>query len=334
MDSRRIRLYAAALSLSLMLAGLNGRAAAKAAAFDPLPIDDSPGLPAPQEYYLPDGVGYEDESLSVRIEKTRAYDTDILLAYVTVADASQIRTAMAGRYGSTRVVLPRVLSERMNAVFAVNGDFFNYRPTGYLVRQGELYRDRPDKAYDLLIIDDHGDFTVIQDPTEEKIRGFTGTIVNTFNFGPALILDGEKVLPVKIFDGGTMKKTQRMAACQTGPLSYLFVATEGPENKGSLGLTLEELIDFLAGLGGIRTAYNLDGGSSSSMVLGGEKINALSARKTRSVCDILYFSTLVTGSRAAADTAESSAQGQADGPAFGSGAGRKRASSSAEETGE
>ena len=43
---------------------------------------------------------------------------------------------------------------------------------------------------------------------------------------------------------------------------------------------------------GAKTAYNLDGGSSSAIVLGGEKINALSAGKVRPLCDILYFSTL------------------------------------------
>ena len=44
---------------------------------------------------------------------------------------------------------------------------------------------------------------------------------------------------------------------------------------------------------GCQYAYNLDGGSSSTMVLNNEKINALSTHKVRSICDILYFATLV-----------------------------------------
>lgn len=39
-------------------------------------------------------------------------------------------------------------------------------------------------------------------------------------------------------------------------------------------------------------AYNLDGGSSSTIVLNNKKINALSSGKTRSVSDIIYFGTL------------------------------------------
>ena len=256
-----------------------------------LPIDDTPGLAAGAENYLPEHGGYEDETLKVRIESMRAYDTNILIAYVEIADPSQIRTAMAGPYGSTTTAAGSKLAARANAVFAVNGDYFNYRKTGYLVRQGKLYRNRPDSEYDMLIIDDKGDFTIIQDPTAEKIDAFEGTIVNSFNFGPALVIDGEKVLPVKRMEAGVTKKTQRMAACQMGPLSYMFVATEGPENTDSVGLTMEEMVELTHELGA-ETAYNLDGGSSSAMVLGGEKINALSAGKVRPLCDILYFSTL------------------------------------------
>ena len=257
-----------------------------------LPIDNSPGIPGIPDAFLPDDAGYEDETLRVRIENTRAYDTNIMLIYVDVADPSQIRTAMADRYGSTRVVYPEILAERSNAVLAVNGDFFSYNQKGYLVRQGQLYRTKADELFDILIIDENGDFHIIQDPTNEKVEAFDGQIINSFNFGPALILDGVPQLPTKRIDGGTYKKTQRMAACQLGHLSYLFVATEGPENAGSLGLTAEELIHFLEELK-VPTAYNLDGGSSTSVVLGGKKINGLSNKKKRTLCDILYFSTLI-----------------------------------------
>ena len=88
------------------------------------------------------------------------------------------------------------------------------------------------------------------------------------------------------------KPTQRMVIGQDGPLSYLCVATEGPENPGSVGLTLAQTAELMQSLG-CQTAYNLDGGSSSTMVLGNEKINAHSSHKVRAICDILYFATLV-----------------------------------------
>ena len=287
--------------LLLILLAFGAGCAAEETRFAPLPVDDSPGLVAPESAYLPEEKGYEDDSLHVRIETDRAYETDIMLAYVRIAHPSQMRTTMAGRYGTTKVASPSVLAKRVNAVLAVNGDFFNYRNSGYLVRQGVLLRDNPSVRHDLLIIDENGDFVVIEEPTPEKIAEYTGTIVNSFNFGPALITGGKRI-PVKLTDKGAKKKAQRVAACQTGPLSYLFIATCGPENYGSEGLTLEEFSEYVGGLKGIETAYNLDGGASSAIVLQGVKINT---RKVRELCDMIYFSTLIP-----AETAE---EGEASG---------------------
>ena len=55
------------------------------------------GLPLESGY---DGLSYRDDTITVTVEETRAYDTTILIARVTISDPSQIRTAMAGRYGS------------------------------------------------------------------------------------------------------------------------------------------------------------------------------------------------------------------------------------------
>lgn len=279
---------AAAGILSFMLL-LGGCALAE---FEPLPVDDSPAPKAKAENYLPEFGGYQDESLSVCIETTRAYDTTITIARVKISHPSQMRTAMADKYGSTRSALPRIITKRTNSVFAVNGDFFNFHTKGYLVRQGKLYRDNPKPEMDMLVVDDKGDFHVIIDPTAEKIAAFEGTMVNTFTFGPALLVDGQPVADNYQDDIGYDKKTQRMVMAQDGPLSYVFVATEGPENKGSVGLTIPELMEFVAGLN-VHTAYNLDGGSSSAMLLGNDKINSLSSGKVRPLCDILYFATLV-----------------------------------------
>ena len=279
------------LAVFVILAMLLGACCALAeAAYTPLELDAASGPKPNAANYLPDNAGYEDSSLRVTIETMRQHETNILVARVKIADPSQIRTAMAGRYGQTGGSFPQVVAKRANAVFAINGDYFNYRSTGHLVRQGQTYRSRPDTDLDTLIIDENGDFTIIKDPTKEAIAAFEGTIINSFNFGPALIIDGEKVLPVKKMEAGVTNKTQRMAVAQAGPLEYVCVATEGPENEGSVGLTIEELIEFMHGLG-VKQAYNLDGGSSSAMILAGEKINSLSTGKKRTVGDILYFVT-------------------------------------------
>jgi len=265
---------------------------AAAEGFTPLPLEAEAGPVVPKENYSADGMSYKDESISVRIEEFREYDTTILAAYIDIVDPSQLRTAMAHRYGSKRTAIGRVLSKRSNAVLAVNGDFFSFHNEGYLVRQGVLYRDRTNATYDILIIDDKGDFHIIVDPTEEAAHGFEGNIINSFNFGPALVIDGEIITTTKEMTVGLYKPTQRMGIAQLGPLSYMCIATEGPENKDSVGLTVAQFAQLMKDRGAIM-AYNLDGGSSSAMMFNDQKINALSTNKTRPICDILYFATLV-----------------------------------------
>ena len=254
----------------------------------PLPVDDSAGNPPDAAAYLPDDAGYLDASLSVTIQKTRAYDTEILLAAVRVADPSQIRTAMASRYGSNSTAFGTSIAKRKNAVLAINGDFFSIHNNGYLVRQGKTYRNLPDGQTDVLIIDDQGDFHIYPKATAEALAAFTGVAINTFNFGPALIVDGAPCVALDHDEAAPDKLAQRICIAQTGPLAYLCVATEGPENEGSKGLTLEQFVEFLTAQGCVN-AYNLDGGSSSTVVLNNRKINALSTGKTRPLSDIIYF---------------------------------------------
>lgn len=269
--------------------------AGSALALAPIPLEAESGPFPSERYYFADGTGYQDESIEVRIERVRAYETDVTIARVRIADPSQIRTAMAGRYGSTAAVRPDKLAQRANAVLACNGDYFCYNTAGYLVRQGVTYREGAKRTYDMLIIDESGDFAIIIDPTKAKVQEYIvngGTIVNSFNFGPALVKDYDIVNTTKRQDCGVNKKTQRMGVGQTGPLEYVLVATEGPENPGSKGLTIPEFARLMYNLGAVQ-AYNMDGGSSTAMMLGSRKINAPDSNKVRTVCDILYFATLV-----------------------------------------
>ena len=264
------------------------------------PIDyqaDAPYAPN-KDCYLPDKGGYVDPSISVRIETMRAYDTTIQLTWVQIADATQLRAELAKPYPSKANVRGDTLAKRVGAVLAINDDWFMHRKEGFIVRNGEVLRENYSELYDCLIIDDKGDLHIILEPTEEKIKAFEGNIVQALAFGPGLVMDGVKREDFEADGPGILKEctpqkeTQRIALCQMGPLSYLIVATEGPENKGSTGLTMDEFAQLCYDLGAIQ-AFNLDGGSSSTVVLDNKKINSLSTGKIRSIGGILYFVTAV-----------------------------------------
>ncbi|TPX04197.1 phosphodiester glycosidase family protein, partial [Schumannella luteola] len=67
----------------------------------------------------------------------------------------------------------------------------------------------------------------------------------------------------------------------------VFVVVDGRQAGYSAGVTLTDLADIMISLGA-TTAYNLDGGGSSTMYFGGEVINSPSNGGERGTSDILY----------------------------------------------
>ena len=261
------------------------------------PLDylaDSPYAPH-EEDFLPDGAGYLDPSISVRVERTRAYNSGITLVWVQIADPSQLRSGSAAPYPSKAQTSVDVMARRCLAVLAVNGDNFLYRRKGYIVRNGDVLRDKYDKdPLDTLIIDSNGDFTILQSPTQADFEAFDGRIMQTFAFGPGLVINGEKTEALNNSECSPRKRTQRIALAQMDHLSYLIIATDGPDEPNSTGLTLNEFAQLVYDLHPVN-AYNMDGGSSSNVVLHYEKINASTKKKFRSLCDTLYFATALPG---------------------------------------
>ena len=291
---RCLRLSAALL---LVLALLSGHALA----FDPIPYEMAPAPYEPhQECFLPDDAGYHDDSIDIRIETFRYNESTVMAAYVTIADPSQIRTGSAdpNRPLSTTAVTTDRMAKRYNAVMAINSDWFTYQSSrkGVIIRNGRMLRENYSPERDTLIIDANGDLTIIP-TTKEAFEAFDGEIIHAFWFGPGLVVDGvqltaEEIAEMRVSNLAPNKRTQRIAFCQLGPLSYLILATEGPENPGSTGFTILEMAELCMEMGAVN-AYNLDGGSSSSIALNYRKINSLSTHKNRSVGDIIYFCTLV-----------------------------------------
>ncbi len=247
-----------------------------------------------EECYLPDHTGYHDDSLDIRIETFRRDDTNVMAVYVTVADASQIRTGIAGNWKTKKTAPVSKTLAKYGGVLGINGDYYTYHSQGIVVRNTERIRFNPVAGRETLIIDDKGDFTIIRPTTKEAFESFEGTVVHAFCFGPGLVVDGEAITDLSkvTMDNGKGKKTQRIAIGQTGPLSYLILTCEGPENPGSVGFDLLQMAALCKEMGCIN-AYNLDGGSSSTVAMQGEKINAVSSNKVRSVSDIIFFATLV-----------------------------------------
>ena len=274
-----------------------------------LPLDIMVGgVPGKPDGWNSDFTEYEDSTIHVSIEKgnitpsRKKKELETIVVRIKIKDPSQMRTAMSfDTYTGRAREEAELMAVRKNAIVAVNGDFFKYYyDRGYIVRQGEFYRDATNSRhkFDVLAIDNFGNFHVINEADTEKINSFInnlpdGTfIVNTFNVGPALVLNGtvQDIKSTTVFrqdDFQWSDAQQRVCIVQTGNLEYAIVESYG-RTDASMGMTLQEFADYVQSVcPDAICAYNLDGGGSTNVIVNGKRIHKTPGH--REITDILYF---------------------------------------------
>lgn len=260
--------------------------------YDPLPLGGAAPYGPVAGALSEDGMSYDDGTLKVRVETAVVSDVTVYYVYVTTQDKSQLRTATAGNPRSKTTVPVFAMAQENNAVLALNGDYYNYRDVGVVYRSGERIRNNIRQGMDMLIVDENGDLVIIESPTKTKVENYLKehTIVEAFSFGPALVKDGGK-LQFKYAEKnscGYPTPDERLIICQLASegaeKNFLFIACDDP------GLSVRDMTDLALEKGAV-TAYNLDGGHSTSIYLCGKRINQIP--KDRAVGDIIYFATLV-----------------------------------------
>lgn len=253
-----------------------------------LPIDDTAGpVPNPSGFTE---TTYEDETITVSMEKYRENDANFNVARVTIKSASQLRTALAGAYGTTKTNKTSNLANKNNAVVAMNGDYYANRSAGYIVRQGVTYRKKPVKGKDMLIIDDLGDFHILKNSDAAQLQAILEsdrTIINSFTFGPALVIDGAVQEMPGSYEFNIRGKEPRSAIGQLDELTYLMVVVDGRSDENG-GVTVAQLADFMGRMG-CTQAFNLDGGNTATMVFNGSYFCEKTSGGERAISDIIYF---------------------------------------------
>ena len=177
------------------------------------------------------------------------------------------------------------------AILAINGDYYGAQESGYVIRNGVLYRDTVREGQQDLVIYENGTFGIIseEDVTAEEL--LANNAKEVLSFGPALVADGEVAVTEEDEVGKAMASNPRTAIGIIDELHYVFVVSDG-RTEESEGLSLLEMAEFMKGLG-VTTAYNLDGGGSSTLYFNGEIINQPTTDgksiRERSVSDIVYI---------------------------------------------
>ena len=237
-------------------------------------------------------TSYSDENINITLTEYSAYDTAIYAADVTVSSAVYLKTAFADdAYGKNITAATSAIAGAHDAILAVNGDYYGARETGYVIRNGVVYRSDAEPGTEVLCIYADGTMQII-DPSEVSAEELVERGVwQAFSFGPALIENGETAVSVSEEVSKAKTSNPRTAIGIIDANHYVFVVSDGRTDE-SEGLSLYQLAEFMKSLG-VKCAYNLDGGGSSTMYFMGQVINQPtttgSSIKERSVSDIVYI---------------------------------------------
>lgn len=193
------------------------------------------------------GKSYKDNNIEISIETARENNTTYYVADIVINDPSYLKTAFANNtYGRNIKEKTSTIAEENNSILAINGDYYGFRNSGYVLRNGVVYRDSlsTDNYGEDLVIDSEGNFKIINE-NEISIKELENNgAIQVFSFGPALVENGQSVIDEGDEVGKAMVSNPRTAIGQVGPLHYIRIVSDGRTNE-SEGFSLKELSNIM-----------------------------------------------------------------------------------------
>ena len=235
-------------------------------------------------------TSYRDENVSITLNTYRVNDTTVYVADVTLSSAQYLKTAFANNtYGKNVTATTSAIAQANNAILAINGDYYGVQEKGYVIRNGVVYRNTA-KGVDVLCIYADGTMEVVSDREYSAEELIAKGVWQAFSFGPALVENSSVTVGVNTEVGKAMASNPRTAIGLIDKNHFVLVVSDGRTSE-STGLSVYQLATFMQSLG-VKTAYNLDGGGSSTMVFNGQLVNKPTTTgriSERGVSDIVYI---------------------------------------------
>lgn len=238
-------------------------------------------------------TSYKSNNISITITTLRRYETQVYVADIVLKDISYLQTAVAnGTFGRNIKDTTSAMAKENDAILAINGDYYGFHDRGYVMRNGYLYRETKHRSrdYDDLAIYEDGHFEIFYESQYKAKEIADAGAVQIFSFGPGLVKNNKVIVGKNSEVTYALQSNPRTAIGEIEPLHYVMVVSDG-RTEESEGLTLYELAQVMEELG-CKTAYNLDGGGSSTMWFMGRVGNCPTDGKKsgeRRISDIVYI---------------------------------------------
>ena len=244
-------------------------------------------------------TSYVSGSSNISVSKVTTGSGDSTVTYyvadVVLSDATTLKSAFANNsFGQNITEDTSDIAADNNAVFAINGDYYGFRDTGIVIRNGVVFRDSG--ARQGLAFYRDGSVKVYDETTTTAAQLVADGVWNTLSFGPSLLDNGQVAAGIEDvevdtnFGNHSIQGEQPRTAVGVIDANHLvFVVVDGRSPGYSAGVTMTGLAEIMQGLGA-TTAYNIDGGGSSTMYFNGSLVNnPLGQNKERGTSDILYI---------------------------------------------
>jgi len=239
-------------------------------------------------------LSYKDDNISINLTETTVKNTQVYVADITVSSSDYLKTAFAqNAFGTNVTAKTSETATDNNAILAINGDYYGANSTGYVIRNGVVYRDtvRENSNNGDLAIYKDGSFKIIYEDQISADQLVKDGVVNLLAFGPALVENSEIAVGTNEEVGQAMASNPRTAIGIIDENHYIIVVSDGRTSE-SKGLSLYQMAEVMKSYG-VKTAYNLDGGGSSTLYFNGQVINKPTTGgnkiSERAVSDIVYI---------------------------------------------
>lgn len=274
------------------------------------------GLLAPEEefrfnpnadfYWDSDIRYYLDDSILAVCWKEVIDGNTCSLSEIKVADASQFRRKFVNdTFSADAQDFASNIAASVNAVVAMNADFYAFRDFGIVVYQRQLFRMNEEtylgsyrkyNCVDTLLVDDGGEFIFFhrgEETTPEALEKMIAdrNILFSVSFGPVLVENGQLCQCDSYPAGEVNTGYSRAGIGQLGKLHYLYMSLNHSPEKAARWTVNEFAGHFCEK--GVINAYCLDGGQTSEIVFQGVPYNYIDFNAERTVTDIMYFASAI-----------------------------------------